>query len=101
MNDLQVAKDANTLDSFLLREGKSSVYSYVAKIEDIETKICEIYDKYNISLEDANRKTGMEETDKFLWDAKKLLAGFEKTLVAVPGPPQVLSLVLLPVLMML
>ena len=101
LNDLKAAKDANTLDSFLLREGKSSVYSYVAKIEDVETKIGEIYDKYNISLEEASRKTDMEETDKFIWDAKKLLAGFEKTLVAVPGPPQVLSLVLLVILMKL
>ena len=77
MNDLQVAKDANTLDSFLLREGKSSVYSYVAKIEDIETKICEIYDKYNMSLEESERKADMDATAKFLWDAKKRLVGFE------------------------
>ena len=38
LNNLQSAKESSSHDSCLLQEGKASLYSYVAKIEDVEPK---------------------------------------------------------------
>ena len=46
-----------------------------------------MYDKYNIALDEPERKADMEATATFLWDAKKKLAGYEKGLIAVPASP--------------
>ena len=46
-----------------------------------------MYGKHNIALDEPERKADMEATAKFLWDAKKRLAGFEKALIAVPTSP--------------
>ena len=87
LNDLQSAKTDGNLDACLFQEGRVDLLDYISKIKDVETKIREVYDKHNVSLEDENRQADMEATAKFLWDAKKWLAGFEKALIAVPTSP--------------
>ena len=87
LNNLKAAKGAGELDLYIFQEGRSDLLWHISQIRDVETKIREVYDKFNIALEDAERKADMEATASFLWDAKKKLAGFEKDLVAAPTSP--------------
>ena len=65
LNDLQAAKDAGNLDACLFQEARVDLIDYISKIMDVETKIRELYDKHNISLEDAERKAATDATAKF------------------------------------
>ena len=87
LNNLKSAKGTGELDLYIFQESKSDLLGYISEIKGVETKIREVYDKFNIPLEDTDRKADMEATASFLWDAKKKLAGFEKDLVAAPTSP--------------
>ena len=51
LNGLKAYSDAGTLDQFIVKKQVTQVTNYLAKIEEIDQSMSDVWDKYSVSLE--------------------------------------------------
>ena len=86
-NGLKVFSDAGTLDELLVKKQVAQVSNYLDKIEDIELKMSEIWDRHSVGLDDTSRSDDVINSVKHQQDVSVKLSLYEKAVMpSAPAP---------------
>ena len=87
LNGLKEFSEAGSLDELLVNKQVTQVTNYLNKIEEIEQKMSDIWDKHSIELEDSGRSTDVLESVKHQQSVNLKLSQYEKAVMpSAPAP---------------
>ena len=89
LNGLKEYSDANSLDELSVNKQVTQVTNYLNKIEEIEQKMSDIWDRHSVDLEESSRSTDVLESVKHQQAVNLKLSQYEKAVMpSAPAPLQ-------------
>ena len=81
LNGLKGFSDADTLDELLVKKQVTQVSNYLDKIEEIEQKMSEVWDKHSVSLEETARSEDTRNSVQHQMEVNAKLSFYEKAVM--------------------
>ena len=93
LKGLKAYSDAGTLDQFIVKKQVTQVTNYLAKIEEIDQSMSDVWDKHSISLEEPSRSEDVLNSVQHQMDVSAQLSVYEKAVMPSASAPLDLSVV--------
>ena len=86
-NALDKALNESRLNRVTLRVKHEELKGYLEKYHDIDGKVSELFDQYDVEVEDSERKSDRDESDKYLDSISDLIIKYEEHVEAKEKQP--------------